>query len=126
MVALSLAMMMLVFGQIPITDTLIARNTPEHWRARAYPVKYVLSFVIAATVVPAISRLHGSSAGDGFTTLFLICPAGAALITVAVTCLPAARPAALLPPGDCFATGPLHGPLNLSSVASPRLPGIHA
>src|SRR3546814_15990961 len=36
MVALSLAMMMLVFGQIPITDTLIARNTPQPWRARAY------------------------------------------------------------------------------------------
>ena len=32
MVGVALAMMMLVFGQIPITDTLVARNTPEHWR----------------------------------------------------------------------------------------------
>lgn len=100
MIALSLAMMMLVFGQIPITDTLVARNTPEHWRARAYSVKYVLSFVIAATVVPAISRLHGSTAGDGFTTLFLICAAGAAAIAVAVACLPAPRPAAALAAGE--------------------------
>jgi len=100
MVALSLAMMMLVFGQIPITDTLVARNTPEHWRARAYSVKYVLSFVIAATVVPAISRLHGSTAGDGFATLFLICAAGAAAIAVAVACLPSPRPAPALAAGE--------------------------
>jgi hypothetical protein len=87
-------MMMLVFGQIPITDTLVARNTPEHWRARAYAVKYVVSFAVASTVVPVISRLHGSTAGDGFTTLFLICAAAAAAIAVAAAFLPTARPAA--------------------------------
>lgn len=100
MLALALAMMMLVFGQIPITDTLVARNTPEHWRARAYSVKYVLSFLVAATVVPAISRLHGSTGGDGFTTLFLICAAGAAAIAVAVAFLPAPRPAAAVAAGE--------------------------
>lgn len=88
MLATALAMMMLVFGQIPITDTLVARNTPEHWRGRVYAVKYVLSFVVAATVVPAISRLHGAGDGDGFTTLFLICAAAAAAIVLAVACLP--------------------------------------
>lgn len=94
MLGLALAMMMLVFGQIPITDTLVARNTPEHWRARAYAVKYVVSFAVASTVVPVISRLHGSTAGDGFATLFLICAAAAAAIAVAVALLPAPRPAA--------------------------------
>ncbi|EDP67008.1 probable MFS transporter [alpha proteobacterium BAL199] len=100
MIGLALAMMMLVFGQIPITDTLVARNTPEHWRARAYSVKYVLSFVVAATVVPVISRLHGSTAGDGFATLFLICAACATAIAFAVAMLPSARPAVAITAGE--------------------------
>ncbi len=100
MLGLALAMMMLVFGQIPITDTLVARNTPEHWRARAYSVKYVLSFAVASTVVPAISRLHDSAAGDGFATLFLICAACAGAIAVAVALLPAPRPAAAMAAGE--------------------------
>lgn len=98
MLGVSLAMMMLVFGQIPITDTLVARNTPEHWRARAYAVKYVLSFAIAATAVPAVAALH--EFGGGFTTLFLICSACAAVITAAVTCLPSGRRSAAVAPGE--------------------------
>ena len=98
MLAVSLAMMMLVFGQIPITDTLIARNTPEHWRGRVYAIKYVLSFAIAATAVPAISGLHAF--GAGFSTLFLICAGCAAVITVAVIFLPRTRPLAAPQPGE--------------------------
>ncbi len=93
MLGISLAMMMLVFGQIPITDTLVARNTPEHWRGRVYAIKYVLSFAIAATAVPVISVLHGG--GGGFATLFLLCAGCAAVILVAVSRLPAARPVAV-------------------------------
>lgn len=100
MLGLALAMMMLVFGQIPITDTLVARNTPEHWRARAYSVKYVVSFVVAATVVPTISRLHGGTAGDGFTVLFLICAGGAAVVAVAVALLPSPRPEPVVAAGE--------------------------
>lgn len=95
MLAVSLAMMMLVFGQIPITDTLVARNTPEHWRGRVYAIKYVLSFAIAATAVPAISGLHAY--GAGFSTLFLICAGCAAVIAVAVAFLPRTRPLAAQP-----------------------------
>ena len=93
MLGVSLAMMMLVFGQIPITDTLVARNTPEHWRGRVYAIKYVLSFAIAATAVPAISGLHDT--GAGFSTLFLICAGCAAVVFLAVTRLPGHRPAAV-------------------------------
>lgn len=92
MIGVALAMMMLVFGQIPITDTLVARNTPEHWRSRVYALKYVLSFAIAATAVPAVSALHAF--GGGFTTLFLICAGCAAAIALAVSWLPSSRPVA--------------------------------
>lgn len=98
MLAVSLAMMMLVFGQIPITDTLVARHTPEHWRGRVYAIKYVLSFAIAATAVPAISGLHAY--GAGFSTLFLICAGCAAVIVVAVAFLPRTRPLASAQPGE--------------------------
>ncbi|NQW09090.1 MAG: MFS transporter [Alphaproteobacteria bacterium] len=91
MLATALAMMMLVFGQIPITDTLVARNTPEHWRGRVYAVKYVLSFAVAATVVPVISGLHGKGESGGFATLFLICAGCAAAIALAVAWLPGSR-----------------------------------
>lgn len=95
MLAVSLAMMMLVFGQIPITDTLVARNTPEQWRGRVYAVKYVLSFAIAATAVPAVATLHAF--GGGFAALFLICAGCAAAITFAVAWLPGARAPAVAP-----------------------------
>lgn len=98
MLGVALAMMMLVFGQIPITDTLVARNTPEHWRGRVYAIKYVLSFAIAATAVPAISSLHAT--GFGFSSLFLICAGCAAVITTAVAFLPAHRPATAAQPGE--------------------------
>jgi MFS family permease len=98
MLGVSLAMMMLVFGQIPITDTLVARNTPEHWRARAYSVKYVVSFGVAATAVPTISWLHLN--GGGFTTLFLVCAACGAVITAAVAFLPRLTPAPVAQPGE--------------------------
>lgn len=98
MLGLSLAMMMLVFGQIPITDTLVARNTPEHWRGRAYAIKYVVSFGVAATAVPTISWLH--LYGGGFSSLFLACAACAAVIATAVAFLPRLSPAPAVQPGE--------------------------
>lgn len=104
MVAVALAMMVLVFGQIPITDTLVARNTPEAWRGRVYAVKYVLSFGVAASAAPVIAWLYRGGAGeaagaseiaaaglDGFTTLFLICAVCAAVIGVSAATLPGRR-----------------------------------
>ena len=44
MLATAVAMMFFVFGQIPINDAMIARYTAEEWRARAYAVRYVVSW----------------------------------------------------------------------------------
>jgi MFS family permease len=98
MFATALAMMAMVFGQIPITDTLVARNTPEAWRARVYSVKYVISFVVAATVVPSIAYLHEFA--EGFTDLFMICAVCATVISLAVLMLPSAKPAVAEAAGD--------------------------
>ena len=71
MLAVALAMMFFVFGQIPINDAMIARYTAEEWRARAYAVRYVMSFSASALSVPLVAYIHRTSGGFGplFTLL---------------------------------------------------------
>jgi MFS family permease len=63
MLATAVAMMFFVFGQIPINDAMIARYTAEEWRARAYAVRYVVSFGASALAVPLVAWVYKSS-GD--------------------------------------------------------------
>jgi MFS family permease len=76
----AVAMMFFVFGQIPINDAMIARYTAEEWRARAYAVRYVVSFSASALAVPLIAGLYKAS-GD-FRSLFFVL-AGLSLATFA-------------------------------------------
>lgn len=85
LVAAAIGIMFFVFGQIPINDAMVARYTSERWRARAYGLRYVASFLGSAGAVTLVATLH---AGGGFTLVF------AALAGVALTALVAA---ALLP-----------------------------
>ena len=80
MLLVAVAMMFFVFGQIPINDAMIARYTAEEWRARAYAVRYVVSFSASALAVPLIAWLYKSS-GD-FRPLFFVL-GGLALATFA-------------------------------------------
>ncbi|MEO9959803.1 MFS transporter [Nisaea sp.] len=93
MVAASVAVMVLVFGQIPINDTLVARYTPDRWRGRVYAVKYVLTFTVSAAVVPGLSWLYDT--GGGFPAMFLGAAIAAAIITAAVMLLPRPSSAAV-------------------------------
>jgi len=70
MLATAVAMMFFVFGQIPINDAMIARYTSEEWRARAYAVRYVVSFSASALAVPLVAWIYKSS-GD-FRVLFYV------------------------------------------------------
>lgn len=63
MLAVAVAMMFFVFGQIPINDAMIARYTADEWRASAYSVRYLVSFGVSATAVPLVAYLH-TSTGD--------------------------------------------------------------
>jgi predicted MFS family arabinose efflux permease len=51
-------MMFFVFGQIPINDAMIARYTADEWRARAYAVRYVVSFGASALAVPLVTWMY--------------------------------------------------------------------
>jgi hypothetical protein len=92
MVVLSLVMLVLIFGEIPIHDTLVARYTVEAWRSRVYAVKYVISFGVSALGVPLIATLHGSS--GGFAWLFLAMAGFALILGIAALSLPGAPRAA--------------------------------
>lgn len=67
-IAPALATMFIVFGLIPISDAVIARNVGEAWRARAYAVSYVVAFGIGPAAVPLIAALY--DAERGFPLLF--------------------------------------------------------
>ncbi|HYF59050.1 MAG TPA: MFS transporter [Burkholderiaceae bacterium] len=81
LVAAAVAIMFFVFGQIPINDAMVARYTSDHWRARAYGLRYVASFLGSAGAVTLVSALH---AAGGFGHVF------AALAVVSLGALAAA------------------------------------
>lgn len=70
LVVFAAGVMFALFGQVTINDAMIARYTSDEWRARAYAVRYVMSFGASATAVPLIALLHGRF-GD-FTAVYLV------------------------------------------------------
>lgn len=89
MLAVAVAMMFFVFGQIPINDAMVARYTDERWRARVYAVRYVVSFGASSLAVPLIARLHGES--GNFASVFMVLSGLAAVITAAALLVPGRR-----------------------------------
>ncbi len=84
----SVAFMLVVFGQIPINDVLVGRATKSAWRSRVFALRYVVTFSTAAAAVPLIAWIHGRG---GFSTLFLVLSVAAAAIFFAVLMLPRNR-----------------------------------
>jgi len=87
MLLVAVAMMFFVFGQIPINDAMVARYTAEAWRARAYAVRYVVSFTASALAVPLVASLYKSS-GD-FRLLYYVLGALALATFAAALLFPA-------------------------------------
>lgn len=81
----ALGFMLLVFGQIPINDVLIARISKSEWRSRAFAGRLIVGFSISSTAIPMISFVYGTW---GFSTLFAIMAALAAAICLVVSFLP--------------------------------------
>ncbi|MFC3675907.1 MFS transporter [Ferrovibrio xuzhouensis] len=63
-------LMFAVFGQVTINDALVVRFTTDEWRARAYSLRYLLSFGVSAATVPMVAFLHDH--GGGFPVLFQV------------------------------------------------------
>jgi len=91
-VPLALALMLAVFGIIPIQDTLVARYTPQAWRARVYALKSFAGLGVSATAIPLIAWLH--EPGGGFSMLLVALAVCAGAFAAAALILPGHRPAA--------------------------------
>ena len=85
----SIAFMLVVFGQIPINDFLVARATKSEFRSRVYALRYIVTFSVSATAVPLIAWIHSNW---GFSSLFLVLAIAAATILCAVLMLPRSGP----------------------------------
>lgn len=82
-VALPLAavLLLLVFGEIPITAWLLGHVVPQRWLARVYGVQHLLSLGVAALVLPLIASLYAATGSSG--ALFGLLGFAAALVAVA-------------------------------------------
>jgi len=70
MLAAALAMMLAVFGQIPLNDAIVGRYCADEYRARVLGVRYVVSLGVASLAVPLVAGLHHSP--GGFRNVFLV------------------------------------------------------
>ena len=86
MLLLAGALMLLVFGEIPITAWLVAQYTPAEWQSRIFALQYVLSLGVSALVVPLIALLHART--GGFAALFVVLAGAGALVALASLLLP--------------------------------------
>ncbi len=87
--AAALGFMLGAFGQIPINDFMIGKMASGEARARIYGVRYVVSFTALAAALPLIGYVYETY---GFDTLFRLMACAAAIILVAVACLPPRLP----------------------------------
>jgi MFS family permease len=88
--AVSVAFMLAVFGQIPINDVLVGRLTASEWRGRVFACRYIVTFSALAASIPMIAWVH---ANWGFDRLFMLLAVAAMFILLAVLMLPRALPA---------------------------------
>src|SRR5882672_1194331 len=66
----AVAMMLAVFGQIPLNDAIVGKYVADEYRARVLSVRYVVSLGVAAVAVPLIAVLHKTQ--GGFSNVFLV------------------------------------------------------
>jgi MFS family permease len=78
--------MSFVFGQIPITDTILSRYVPDVWRGRVMSVKFMLNLTVGASVLPVCGFFL--QAGYAMTSLFAMMSAIAVLVALAALILP--------------------------------------
>ena len=86
MIGVGMLLMFAVFGQVTINDAMVARYSADAWRARAYAVRYFLSFGVAAGVVPMLSILHDRT-GD-FSRSFTILSVFGAIVLIGALIFP--------------------------------------
>jgi MFS family permease len=86
MLAAALAMMLAIFGQIPLNDVIVGKYVADEYRSRMFAVRYVTTLGVAAVAVPLISVLHRTE--GGFRNVFMVLAALAGAILLAALFFP--------------------------------------
>ncbi len=81
----AIGFMLVVFGEIPISDVLVGRVSSGEWRSRAFALSYLVGFGVSALSLPLIGWVYGSW---GFAVLFGLLACAALLIFCIVLFLP--------------------------------------
>ena len=84
--AAMLVAMCFVFGQIPITDTILSRYVPDDWRAKVLSIKFLLNLSVGASVLPVCGMLM--QAGFTMAHLFSLMSIVAFMVMLAAIILP--------------------------------------
>jgi MFS family permease len=87
--AVALGFMLGAFGQIPINDFMIGKMAVGEFRARAYGLRYVVSFTALAATLPLIALVYENW---GFDRLFQILAGAALVLLLAASILPRKLP----------------------------------
>jgi MFS transporter, FSR family, fosmidomycin resistance protein len=74
---------------VPTENVLLARYTPEQWRATAFGAKFVLALGVGALGVPLVAHIHEVT--GGFYWYFVVLAATAGAIVAAALWLPSDR-----------------------------------
>jgi MFS family permease len=85
LLALAIGMMFAIFGQITINETMVAKYTTDRWRARAYAVRYFVSFGVSAFAVPLVAYLYRT---DGFNLVYEVLAVFGLLVFVGALLFP--------------------------------------
>ncbi len=82
--------MVAIFGQVTINDTMLGRYSADAWRSRIYALRYFLGFVTAGAAVPLVSFLHERV--GGFAAVYLVLAAMGVFVFLGALLFPADRP----------------------------------
>lgn len=82
LIALAIAMAA-IYGQVTVSDLMVARYTADSWRGRAYAVRYFMTFITSGLGVGAIAFFHARGGFD--LVLMVISGIAAILLTTALT-----------------------------------------
>lgn len=89
--AITLPLMLVTFGIIPVNDWIVAHFISTEYRSRVYAVKSVLVLGVGAVAVQMTGRLH--EATGSFNSLFMVMAIAAAIVLVTTFILiPSQRP----------------------------------
>jgi MFS family permease len=78
LMGVSIGMLLLVFGEIPVTDWLIGRYVAGRWQSRVIAMSYLGALGVSAVAVPGISFLYERTGGFAWMFVLLaLCAAGA-------------------------------------------------